>query len=294
MILLGTDKDLFIEYTDKYSSEIITIDISYYLKNQTEDNKFPFNFLSYLKSIKDEYSIIYVEYTNMIEACLISLKYDYSIIYNVADEKVKELNYFDFSKCNKIVLNNDYSLTDFLRQYSWFELSVTKIDEHKPKTLQDLIDDEQGLTNLDIQDVKQLQNKLKMGVLLQAKSMLNRVLKLTNILDKLYDELLDRIDNSIETTDTASLMYTTDYISKALSDTNQFIMTLVNNEKIQNFFIIDNSTIINTNNVNMDSEKREKLRRAAEIVLNNCDYLVDNQLDKIVDPNKAIDNEKQE
>ena len=44
----------------------------------------------------------------------------------------------------------------------------------------------------------------------------------------------------------------------------------------------------------MDSEKREKLRRAAEIVLNNCDYLVDNQLDKIVDPNKAIDNEKQE
>ena len=50
----------------------------------------------------------------------------------------------------------------------------------------------------------------------RAKNSLNRVLKLSNTLDKLYDKLLERIDNGLDTTDTASLMYTTEYIAKAL------------------------------------------------------------------------------
>lgn len=296
MLLLGTDKDLFVNYVDKYDSQIAFIDVSFYRNSQDKDKPYPYNFLEYLKSIKDKFEIIYLDYSADVVAFLNVLKMEYSIIYSVDDSKAKELDYFDSINCNKIVLNDSYKLEDFLKSFNWFktEPPLIAVDEHRAKTLKDLIEDDSGLTNLDVQDVKQLQNKLKMGVLLQAKSMLNRVLKLTNILDKLYDELLDRVDSSLATSDTASLMYTTKFISDALNDTNQFIMTLVNNEKIQNFFIIDNSTIINTNNISMDSEKREKLRRAAEIVLNNCDYLVDNQFDKIVDPNKAFEDKKQE
>ena len=122
-------------------------------------------------------------------------------------------------------------------------------------------------------------------MLLQAKSRLNTVLKLCNVLDKLYDELVNRIDQSLTTTDTPSLMYTTDYIAKALSETNQFIMSLITNEKIQNFFIIDNSNIINITDNRVDIDKREKIRKAAEIVLDNADYFAAGEYDTVVNPN---------
>ena len=110
-------------------------------------------------------------------------------------------------------------------------------------------------------------------------------MKLSNTLDRLYDSLLDRIDNGLATTDTASLMYTTEYIAKALNDTNQFIVSLINNEKIQNFFIIDNSTIINTNNSKLNPDEREKIRKAVDIVMNNLDYFSNGQYDQLVNPN---------
>lgn len=287
MILFGTNNSLFDDLFLKYNDNINVVDLDYF-KNLTDlDNGYPINILEYLKGNCDNYDIIYIKFDSDLVAFLTAIKLKFGIIYNVADESEDNLNLFNSIACEKVILDESYGLGDYLSNFSWYNVDVNLIPEnHKTKTLKDLIDDDSYLTNVDIQDVKLLQNKLKMGVLLQAKSMLNRVLKLTNILDKLYDELLTRIEGNISTTDTASLMYTTDYISKALNDTNQFIMTLVNNEKIQNFFIIDNSTIINTDTRNMDSEKREKLRRAAEIVLNNCEYLVDNKLDKIVNPNE--------
>lgn len=164
------------------------------------------------------------------------------------------------------------------------------LPENKNKlTLEQLVSSDVDITDADVRDLKATQNKLKVGMLLQAKSMLNRVLKLSTILDKLYDKLLERIDDSIETSDTASLMYTAEYINKALSDTNNFMMSLINNEKIQNFFVIDNSTVINTvsdDRVSIDS--RERVRKAAEIVLDNIDYFASGQFSSLKNPN-AID-----
>lgn len=158
----------------------------------------------------------------------------------------------------------------------------------KRVTLQELIEQDIDITEADVREMKSMTNKFKVAMILQAKSRLHTVLKLCGVLDKLYDELVDRIDLSLKTTDTASLMYTADYISKALSDTNQFIMSLITNEKIQNFFIIDNSNIINITDNKVDIDKREKIRKAAEIVLDNAEYFTSGQYDKVVNPNTVF------
>lgn len=155
-------------------------------------------------------------------------------------------------------------------------------------TLKDIISDDVKITESDLRELKSLTNKFKVAMLLQAKSRLSTVLKLCDVLDKLYAELVTRIDTSLATTDTASLMYTADYISKALNDTNQFIMSLVTSEKLQNFFIIDNSSsIINISDDRVDINKREKIRKAAEIVIDNIDYFTQGDFSKIVNPNEV-------
>ena len=173
------------------------------------------------------------------------------------------------------------------------EVAVQPQKDKNKLTLEELVDDDLVITEEDVRELKATQNKLKVGLLLQAKNSLKRVLKLSNVLDKLYDELLDRVDNSLTTTDTASLMYTTEYISKALNDTNQFIVSLINNDKIQNFFIVDNSSVVNIGSVDsIDIDSRERLRKATEIVMDNIDYFVDGEFKNIKDPNKQ--NEEQQ
>lgn len=173
------------------------------------------------------------------------------------------------------------------------EITVQSQKDKNKLTLEELVDDDLVITEEDVRELKATQNKLKVGLLLQAKNSLKRVLKLSNVLDKLYDELLDRVDNSLTTTDTASLMYTTEYISKALNDTNQFIVSLINNDKIQNFFIVDNSSVVNIGSVDsIDIDSRERLRKATEIVMDNIDYFVNGEFKNIKDPNKQ--NEEQQ
>lgn len=167
------------------------------------------------------------------------------------------------------------------------ENQVPVINKNK-LTLKELVEEDLDITEGDVRELKALTNKFKVAMLLQAKTRLNTVLKLCNVLDKLYDELVNRIDTSIGDTDTASLMYTTDYIAKALSDTNQFIMSLITSEKLQNFFIIDNSNVINISNDRVDINKREKIRKAAEIVIDNIDYFSKGQFENIVDPNEEV------
>ena len=152
-------------------------------------------------------------------------------------------------------------------------------------TMQDLLKEDTIISETDVRNLKVVENKLKIGMILQAKTSLNRILKLSTVLDKLYDELIDRIDTDLSNTDTASLMYTADYISKALNDNNQFILNLINNDKIKNFFIIDNSNIINVSDNSIDISKRDRIRRAVEIVLDNIDKFETGNLNDLKDPN---------
>lgn len=161
--------------------------------------------------------------------------------------------------------------------------------KRQPLTFKELVEnDDVEITDADIRDMKALTNKFKVTMLLQAKSRLKTVLKLCDVLDKLYDELVNRIDVSLATSDTASIMYTADYIAKALNDTNQFIMPLINNEKLQNFFIIDNSNVVSVSDSRVDINKREKIRKAAEIVLDNIDYFAGGEYSNLMNPNNTI------
>ena len=117
------------------------------------------------------------------------------------------------------------------------------------------------------------------------------VLKFTNVLDKMYDELINRIDSSITTTDTASLLTLANNISKTLSDTNNFIASLINDKEMSNFFIIDNSNVININDSGMSMDQREKIRKAVNIVMSNIDNLEQGNIDNLIDPNNIIEGE---
>lgn len=279
---------------------------------------FKLDVIAFIKAIALQYTFVYDSYTNKdtvnfinnsdINTIIVTndntLEYQLNTVYGF-----NWLNYensdYDMSTATNCVINEDNNQqgvdnvvdngTNGSDQINAVESdkkeeqceSLDILPKNKNKlTLEQLVSTDVDITDADVRDLKATQNKLKVGMLLQAKSMLNRVLKLSTILDKLYDKLLDRIDESIETSDTASLMYTAEYINKALTDTNNFMMSLINNDKIQNFFVIDNSTVINNiSDTKVSADSRERVRKAAEIVLDNIDYFASGQFNNLKNPN---------
>ena len=303
-------------FITKYKDKINVLDLQQYQNNPN----WPINFIEAIKKSELEFNITIVSYMQEIVLCLDALQIDYTIVYlHISDKNIPEdlLDDYMFVKthqCKRIVLHIGEKLIDKIKdQFDWIQIEESNKKESKiipveveeiekpeiPKnknnlTMEQLIGNDVEITEADVRELKATQNKLKVGMLLQAKNSLNRVLKLSNILDKLYDKLLERIDNGLDTTDTASLMYTTEYIAKALSDTNQFIVSLISNEKIQNFFIIDNSNVINVGgNERVDINSREKIRKAAEIVLENIDYFANGDFQNLKNPNVIEISEEQ-
>ena len=308
------------ELVKKYPDKVILLDFD--MTNINNDI-----LIEYIEQIKDntmKYDVVIIPYVNEIILCLETLSISFLVVYPTEMDKTRIGNYLSeynlfkglATKHDNVVLKVNETLEQFLKiKFDWVTLNsnsntkneivtnvtpVSVIEETPPAidkknlTLQELIEHDVDITEADIRDLKSTTNKFKVAMLLQAKSRLNTVLKLCNVLDKLYDELVDRIDQSLATTDTPSLMYTTDYIAKALTDTNQFIMSLITNEKIQNFFIIDNSNIINITDNRVDIDKREKIRKAAEIVLDNADYFTAGEYDKVINPNSVFEDNGKE
>ena len=255
--------------------------------------------------------IVLVDYLKELIMGFDALKIEYKVVFpqNISKEEY-DINKQDYDmlklqaqKVEAYVIKDDETLEQTLKEdFDWIIIEepkdlqpikneIVNIDtiERKPLTFKDLVENDSiEITDADIRDMKALTNKFKMTMLLQAKTRLKTVLKFCDVLDKLYDELVNRIDTSLTTTDTASLMYTADYIAKALNETNQFIMPLINNEKLQNFFIIDNSSVINISDSRVDINKREKIRKAAEIVLDNIDYFANGEYSNIINPNANV------
>lgn len=274
-------------------------------------------FIEEMKSNISSNDIVFVDYIKELIMAFDTLKIEYKVIYpqNISkDEYDQNKQDYDIIRLlaqkveSYIIKDNDTIENTLKSMFNWIvieepkdlqpvqnEVALLEKVERKPLTFKDLVEnDDIEITDADIRDMKSLTNKFKMTMLLQAKTRLKTVLKFCDVLDKLYDELINRIDTSLTTTDTASLMYTADYIAKALNDTNQFIMPLINNEKLQNFFIIDNSSVINISDNRVDINRREKIRKAAEIVLDNIDYFANGEYSSIIDPNKSDKNENTE
>ena len=322
-MLIVSYKDIGeISLTKKYPEKVKLLEIG----NTVFTNNSLIEFIEEIKKSQSEYELVIIYYKQEVILCLDTLAIPYTLAYptEMDKQRIKDIELYNTfkglaTKCDSIVLKINETLEQVLQtKFEWVKIDEPKkeselkkedqketknksdeknqelqvvtqqpIDKNK-LTLQELIEQDIDITETDIRELKSTTNKFKVALMLQAKSRLNTVLKLCNVLDKLYDELINRIDQSLTTTDTPSLMYTTEYISKALADTNQFIMSLITNEKIQNFFIIDNSNIININDNRVDIDKREKIRKAAEIVLDNADYFANGEYDKVIDPNTVF------
>lgn len=289
MLLVGTNLEQAQLMSNKYKDKFNFIIFD--TNNSSSDN-YIVHFLESVKSSMLQHEVTYIQYEHMIITILNKL----NILYSVICDQVSDLADLKPNVTTYTIENNSYEQTLY-KVFPWIEykeetgknkqdLEIIPTNKNA-LTFEDLLDDNVNITEADERSLKLTQNKLKVGMLLQAKNSLKRVLKLTNVLDKLYDELVDRIDVDITTTDTASIMYTADYISKALQDTNKLIMDLINNEKIQNFFIIDNSQNINVNadSNELDANSREKIRTAAKIIMNNLDLFQEGKLDQLVNPN---------
>lgn len=299
---------LFIVINDLDLTDIenINVDkIKYIDKSNYTNNDWYITMLQDIKKYLLEYEYVFVKYDAKLVQCIDVIHLKYTFINNKFDDMCNEQNttlistvdelknlllsvYKDSNINDTNHIENTLQSTNVIESTDDTNITVQKRSEI---TLQDIIDDNVQLNESFVREMKVIQDKLKAGMYIQAKSNLKRVLKLSNILDKLYDELLDRIETDISTTDTASLMYTTDFIVKALSETNNLIMAIINNEKIQNFFIIDNVNAISVSNNEVSLDQRERIRKAVSIVMSNLDHLKSGDLDKIVNPNTVVESE---
>lgn len=299
---------LFIVINDLDLTDIenINVDkIKYIDKSNYTNNDWYITMLQDIKKYLLEYEYVFVKYDAKLVQCIDVIHLKYTFINNKFDDMCNEQNttlistidelknlllsvYKDSNINDTNHIENTLQSTNDIESTDDTNITVQKRSEI---TLQDIIDDNVQLNESFVREMKVIQDKLKAGMYIQAKSNLKRVLKLSNILDKLYDELLDRIETDISTTDTASLMYTTDFIVKALSETNNLIMAIINNEKIQNFFIIDNVNAISVSNNEVSLDQRERIRKAVSIVMSNLDHLKSGDLNKIVNPNTVVESE---
>lgn len=297
----------------KYSDKVYKLDLA-------EFNLDEHIIVSCISDIKDKlniYDIVFVAYDVKLQLCFDALKLNYTVLLptkedltaNIYDEDVYTQMENCVGKVDSIVLDIEESVEHGLKQLvDWIDIDDVSIDDvietevaenvmedevedlslvpnNKKLTLQDLIEDDVDITEADVRKLKASTNKLKVGMVLQAESRLKLVLKMLDSMNKIGDELVDRINNSLTTADTASLIYTFNFLSEAIKASNDLTMSLITNEKIQNFFIIDNSNVINITDDRVDINKREKIRKAAEIVLDNIDYFTDGRYDKIINPN---------
>ena len=180
---------------------------------------------------------------------------------------------------DEIVETVDNSVENKLQTVSNKDLSISEVMDNKF-----YIDD------LTLRDFKVVENKVRAGMLIQAKNRLNRVDKLLETLNKLEDTLFDRIEQDLDTMRTDRIVETTKFISTLIKDTNEMVMSVIGNPKLQNFFIVDNSSNVNIDDTTgLDVVKRKKIRHAVQVVLENLDKVEDGKVQEIENPNVIIE-----
>lgn len=234
--------------------------------------------IKYLEEIKQSCLSKEITIINY-DAVILELLDKLSIKYIVVIQLINKAEYKNIPVDRVLEVEN--TIDKFLStQYKWIE------DENRELTLKQLATEDITLTESDVRSFKELENKLKVSLLLQAKTSLNRVLKLTSMLDKLQDAMTERIDMFIDDFTVWDLVRLTESISRTIQDTNSFILNLINNEKVQNYFIVQNNNV-NIGDSAYDINKREKIRKAVEIVLNNIDLYQEGKYESMQNPNAA-------
>lgn len=160
----------------------------------------------------------------------------------------------------------------------------------KNLTISGMMDDSFYIDDLTLREFKVIENKVRAGMLIQAKNRLNRVEKLLDTLNKLEDELFNRIEDDVKNMRMSTIMETTKFISSLIRDTNEMIMSVIGNPKLQNFFIVDNSSNVSVEDASgLDVNKRKKIRHAVQVVLENIDKVEDGNMQDIENPNIVVE-----
>ena len=267
MLLVVTRPEQENNLSKKYNDKV-----QYINKNVKEKEEI----IKYLEEIKQSClskEITIINYDKVILELLDKLSIKYIVV-------IQLINKADYKNVPvDRILEVENTIDKFLStQYKWIE------DENRELTLKQLATEDITLTESDVRSFKELENKLKVSLLLQAKTSLNRVLKLTSMLDKLQDAMTERIDMFMDDFTVWDLVRLTESISRTIQDTNSFILNLINNEKVQNYFIVQNNNL-NIGDSAYDINKREKIRKAVEIVLNNIDLYQEGKYGELQNPN---------
>ena len=269
MLLVVTRPEQENNLSKKYNDKV-----QYINKNVKEKEEI----IKYLEEIKQSCLSKEITIINY-DAVILELLDKLSIKYIVVIQLINKADYKNIPMDRVLEVEN--TIDKFLStQYKWIE------DENRELTLKQLATEDITLTESDVRSFKELENKLKVSLLLQAKTSLNRVLKLTSMLDKLQDAMTERIDMFIDDFTVWDLVRLTESISRTIQDTNSFILNLINNEKVQNYFIVQNNNV-NIGDSAYDINKREKIRKAVEIVLNNIDLYQEGKYESMQNPNAA-------
>lgn len=167
--------------------------------------------------------------------------------------------------------------------------SVEKLPQtinNKDITISKIMEDGFYIDDLTLREFKIVENKVRAGMLVQAKNRLNRVDRLLETLNKLEDELFNRIEDDITTMRTDRIIETTKFISSLIKDTNDMVMSVIGNPKLQNFFIVDNSSNVTVEDTGgLDVNKRKRIRHAVQVVLENLDRVEEGNVSAMENPN---------
>ena len=118
---------------------------------------------------------------------------------------------------------------------------------------------------------EQLLDRTKLFVVAYARSQLNRIIKLTNFLERLEDKFIDAVNNRIESEPESITMISMamETVSKCLDDANSVVFQVLKDDRLQN--IIINTTNIITPDGNsatiIDADSRDEVRNLAASLL---------------------------
>lgn len=254
------------------------------------DNKVLIQYLQYISNCMKEFDVVFIDYNEYILYCLKDLNTPYTLMYYEGSDYKINKETVGKNCIEHVIPKNSTLELELSKTYDWIKLDnelILNYNENRKLTLNNIFDEDVIITEQDVRDMKELQTKIKVSLLLQAKKTLNRTLKMLDVLDVLCDNLVDRISSSVDVADTASLMTTIQFITNSINEANKFIYTLINNDKIQNFFIVDSSNVINISDNRLDIDKREKIRKVIEIVLQNINNFESGNFIELQNPNKS-------
>ena len=141
-------------------------------------------------------------------------------------------------------------------------------------------------------DGERLVARTKLFVVAQARNNLNRIIKLTNFLEKLEDKFIDAVNNRLENEPESISMISMamETISRCLADANETVTQVLKDDRLQNI-VINTTNIITPDGSSarvIDADSRDAVRNLAGSLLSQLSKIADEQ-EQIVDVEESED-----